>query len=108
MKNQTRLTTLGHVVRGGRPSALDRQIATRLAGTAVGALLKGKTRLMAAWRPPHNLPSDIAEANPKDPQCSLIGIEHVLQETAAMLDGTSEIVQWRKPAFNEFEDVFLL
>ena len=108
VKNQTRLTTLGHVVRGGRPSALDRQIATRLTASAVIALMSGNTRLMASWRPPHGLPEGVAEPTAKDPQCSLVRIEAVLSETKAMLDGTSSIVRWRSPAFAEFEDVLRL
>ena len=108
MKNQTRLTVLGHVVRGGRPSALDRQIASRLAAAAVVALLSGKTRLMAAWRPPHGMPESIVHPSPHDRQVCLVDIEHVLVETRAMLDGSSTYVQWRKPAFQEFEDVLAL
>lgn len=37
-----RLTVLGHVVRGGRPSAFDRLLATRLAARAVKLLLAGE------------------------------------------------------------------
>ncbi|MDQ2688490.1 MAG: 6-phosphofructokinase, partial [Armatimonadota bacterium] len=36
-----RLTTLGHVQRGGRPSAFDRLLATRLAARATDLLLSG-------------------------------------------------------------------
>ncbi|MEL7370640.1 MAG: 6-phosphofructokinase, partial [Myxococcota bacterium] len=48
---ETRITVLGHVVRGGRPSALDRQIAGRLANAAITALAAGQTNRMAAWTP---------------------------------------------------------
>lgn len=105
---ETRVTVLGHVVRGGRPSALDRQIASRLANVAVQALLTGDTRVMAAWLPPANLPSSAAKASSSDPQCSLISLDHVLAETAAMLDGSSTFVKWRKKAFAEIEDVLSL
>jgi len=37
-----RVTRLGHVVRGGTPSAADRVLATRLGAAAVGALADGK------------------------------------------------------------------
>lgn len=37
-----RVTVLGHVVRGGRPSAFDRLLATRLASRAVKLLLDGE------------------------------------------------------------------
>lgn len=48
---ETRVTVLGHVVRGGRPSAFDRLLASGLGETAVAALAAGATRVMAAWRP---------------------------------------------------------
>lgn len=42
----TRVTVLGHIQRGGSPSALDRVLASRLGNAAVNALLEGKTNLM--------------------------------------------------------------
>ena len=42
----TRVTILGHVQRGGRPSAFDRLLATRLGVKAVEALLEGKSEVM--------------------------------------------------------------
>lgn len=42
----TRVTVLGHIQRGGSPSALDRVLASRLGNAAVNALLDGKTNLM--------------------------------------------------------------
>ena len=42
-----RLTILGHIQRGGSPSARDRILATRLGSAAVDALLEGKTCMMA-------------------------------------------------------------
>jgi len=41
-----RITVLGHVVRGGSPSAFDRLLATRLGVKAVELLLDGQTGLM--------------------------------------------------------------
>src|SRR5690606_8724628 len=41
---ETRVTVLGHVVRGGRPSAFDRLLASRLANVAVRTLLAGHDR----------------------------------------------------------------
>ncbi|MBN23364.1 MAG: 6-phosphofructokinase [Bdellovibrionaceae bacterium] len=40
---EPRLCTLGHIQRGGSPSALDRNLATLLSVTAIDALLGGKT-----------------------------------------------------------------
>ena len=42
----TRVTILGHIQRGGRPSAFDRLLATRLGVKAVDALLEGQTDVM--------------------------------------------------------------
>jgi 6-phosphofructokinase 1 len=42
----TRVTVLGHIQRGGGPSAFDRILATRLAAGAVDALLSGETNIM--------------------------------------------------------------
>ncbi len=42
-----RVTILGHIQRGGTPTASDRLLATRLAAAAVEALLAGKRNMMA-------------------------------------------------------------
>jgi len=42
-----RVTILGHIQRGGSPTAADRLLATRLAAAAVEALLSGKRNMMA-------------------------------------------------------------
>ncbi|MEX1247772.1 MAG: 6-phosphofructokinase [Anaerolineales bacterium] len=46
----TRVTILGHIQRGGRPSAFDRLLATRLGVKAVDALLAGQTDVMVGLR----------------------------------------------------------
>jgi 6-phosphofructokinase 1 len=43
---ETRLTVLGHIQRGGIPSARDRLLATRFGSYAVQLLREGKTNLM--------------------------------------------------------------
>jgi 6-phosphofructokinase 1 len=43
---ETRVTILGHVSRGGSPSAFDRMLGTRMGTEAVNALLAGKTDVM--------------------------------------------------------------
>ena len=43
---ETRVTILGHVQRGGSPSAFDRMLATRMGTRAVEALLAGETDVM--------------------------------------------------------------
>ena len=44
----TRVTILGHVQRGGKPTAFDRMLATRFGVKAVQFLLEGKTAVMTA------------------------------------------------------------
>ena len=48
----TRVTVLGHVVRGGAPTAFDRLLAARLANAAVRALADGRSGFMAGWGGP--------------------------------------------------------
>ncbi len=43
---EVRVTVLGHVVRGGKPSAFDRLLATRMGVRAVELLLEGESGLM--------------------------------------------------------------
>lgn len=43
---ETRVTVLGHLQRGGSPSALDRRIASRMGAAAVEALLAGQSGVM--------------------------------------------------------------
>jgi len=105
MEVETRVTVLGHVVRGGRPSAFDRLLANRLAHVAVHALRTGNTRKMAAWMLPGELPAEVAVRSEADPYCWLVELEAVLAETRRLLDGTSPLVQWRRRVFEEVEDV---
>lgn len=46
----TRVTILGHIQRGGRPTAFDRLLATRLGTKAVEALIEGQTDVMAGLK----------------------------------------------------------
>ena len=45
---RTRVTILGHIQRGGRPSAFDRLLATRMGVAATEALLSGQSDVMVA------------------------------------------------------------
>ena len=45
-----RVTTLGHVVRGGAPTAADRILATRLGAAAVEHLLRGQCNVLVGMR----------------------------------------------------------
>ena len=105
---ETRVTVLGHVVRGGRPSALDRIIAGRLGFAAVMALLGGQTSKMAAWLPAAQVDPAYGQPIGVDPRVSLIDLAYALEQTRAMLDGTSQATEWRRKAFAEIEAVLRL
>lgn len=105
---ETRVTVLGHVVRGGRPSAFDRLLASRLGNVAVRALLAGATHKMAAWMPQMDLPEEVGARSPFDPKCWLVDLAAALAETENLLKGRSPLTQWRAGAFDEIEDALLL
>jgi 6-phosphofructokinase 1 len=105
---ETRVTVLGHVVRGGRPSAFDRLLGSRLANVAVRALLANQTHKMASWMPPIELPEEVGTRSPYDPYCWLVDLGAVLAETENLLKGRSPLARWRAGAFEEIEDALLL
>lgn len=57
----TRVTILGHIQRGGKPSAFDRMLATRFGVTAVEFLIAGKTNVMTALQGTDIVPVPIDE-----------------------------------------------
>lgn len=59
---ETRVSVLGHIQRGGAPTAFDRLLASRLAETAVRALMAGKTDLMIGFRNNQCVEVPIADA----------------------------------------------
>ncbi|TNE45187.1 MAG: ATP-dependent 6-phosphofructokinase [Deltaproteobacteria bacterium] len=93
-----RATILGHVVRGGRPSALDRALAQRLAFASIMACERGLTDVMMSWEPPTRFgtPTD-------DPSVWIIPIADMLEDTQNMLNGTSPIIQKRVQLLNQVE-----
>ena len=105
---ETRVTILGHVVRGGRPSAMDRLLGSRLANVAVRSLLAGDTHKMVAWMPPVELPEEVATRSKFDPYCWLVDLKAVLAETDNLISGRSSLARWRAGAFDEIEDALLL
>ncbi|MEJ7602598.1 MAG: 6-phosphofructokinase, partial [Kofleriaceae bacterium] len=105
---ETRVTVLGHVVRGGRPSAFDRLLGSRLANAAIRAMLSGATDKMVAWMPPIELPGAIATRSPADPYCWLVDLAAVLAETESLIAGKSPLARWRAGAFTDIEDALLL
>ena len=98
-----RATVLGHLVRGGSPSAQDRMVAGRLGLAAVEALLDGKTDEMVAWLP--TVKDGIAT---NDPAVFRFPLERVLEETRALLDGTSAVTKRRVKMMEANEGVLAL
>ncbi len=105
---ETRITVLGHVVRGGRPSAFDRLLGSRFGNVAVRAVLAGEHRKMVSWLPPMDLPEGCGSRSPADPYCYLVDLPTVLTATKELLEGQSPLARWRTTAFDDLEDVFLL
>lgn len=59
---ETRATILGHIQRGGSPSAFDRMLASRMGVKAVEVLLEGKTSRVIGMREGKIMDQDIDEA----------------------------------------------
>jgi 6-phosphofructokinase 1 len=95
-----RETILGHVVRGGHPSALDRSIGQRLGYAAVVAAEAGANDVMLAW----DVPGDVGQAT-ADPAVRVVPLADVLAETARLLDGTSPVVAKRVELLGQVEDL---
>jgi len=62
---EVRVTILGHVQRGGRPSAYDRLLATRFGVAAVEALIQGKSGVMMALEGTNVVPRPLEEVTGK-------------------------------------------
>jgi 6-phosphofructokinase 1 len=58
----TKVTILGHLQRGGSPSAFDRILGSRLGFAAVNALLRGESRMMVGLRGNSIVLTDLEEA----------------------------------------------
>lgn len=98
-----RETILGHVVRGGAPSATDRVIAQRLALAAVLAAEQGHHDDMLAWEPPAPVGNKT-----DDPSIRRVAIDDVLKETERMISGESEVVRRRVKLLEQVEGILAL
>jgi len=98
-----RAVILGHVVRGGSPSALERVLAQRLGYGAVMALEAGLHDVMLGWEVPGGFGQQTA-----DPSVRVIPLAEVLAETRRLLDGTSPVVQKRVEMLSKVEDILAL
>lgn len=93
-----RETVLGHVVRGGDPSALDRTISLRLGFASILALEGQMTDVMLGWEPPFGVGRETM-----DPSIRMILLADVLEETARLLDGTSPVIRRRMEMLHQVE-----
>jgi 6-phosphofructokinase 1 len=98
-----RETVLGHVVRGGNPSGLDRVMAQRLGFGAVLACEQGAHDVMLGW----DVPGGHGQAT-KDNHVRVVPIAEVLTETASILDGSSPVVQQRIALLRQVKDILAL
>ncbi|MCX7809224.1 MAG: 6-phosphofructokinase, partial [Deltaproteobacteria bacterium] len=87
---EIRSCVLGHLVRGGAPSFFDRMIASRLGFAALQALLDGAKSEMVAWQAP--IPGGLPTG---DRSVTRWPLERVIEESKALLDGTSPVAQAR-------------
>ena len=85
-----RATVLGHLVRGGAPTYMDRMVAGRLALGALAALARGATDQMVGWQPWED--DGIPTA---DPSVVRFPLTTMLERTDALLDGSSETTRRR-------------
>jgi 6-phosphofructokinase 1 len=76
---ETRYVVLGHLQRGGAPTAFDRTLATRFGGKAVELILKGEFGVMVANRPPDIVPVPLGEVVGKT---RTVPLEYDLVQTA--------------------------
>jgi len=97
----TRVTVLGHMVRGGAPTAFDRLLGSRLANCAVRAMAEGQSDFMAGWLGPGMTRQPCAF----DPYVVLTPLEEVLGETERLMRGESEVARWRCRVFQEIEPI---
>jgi 6-phosphofructokinase 1 len=79
---ETRHVVLGHLQRGGAPTAFDRTLATRFGGKAVELCLRGQFGKMVANHPPELVPIPLAEVVGRT---KLVPLDYDLLQTARMM-----------------------
>ena len=97
-----RYTVLGHVVRGGRPSALDRIIGSRLGYVAATEAMNGNTDVMVGWRPYEGGAATI------DSRVSSFELATVLKLTQELLDGSHQTARERLEMMSRVQGILLL
>ncbi|MEC7983664.1 MAG: 6-phosphofructokinase [Myxococcota bacterium] len=99
-----RYTILGHVVRGGSPSSLDRLMGARFGYAAFHAALRGKDQVMLGWRPEDTTKGTVSI----DKNIYLFDLEHVLTETVRLLDGSHPSTQARIAMMRQIQGILPL
>ena len=79
---ETRHVVLGHLQRGGQPTAFDRTLATRFGGKAVELILKGQFGKMVANHPPELVPVQLGEVVGRT---KFVPLDYDLLQTARMM-----------------------
>jgi len=79
---ETRYVVLGHLQRGGTPTAFDRTLATRFGGKAVELLIKGQFGKMVANHPPDLVPVPLGEVVGRT---KFVPLDYDLLQTARMM-----------------------
>lgn len=97
-----RYTVLGHIVRGGRPSAMDRVIASRMGYAAAHLAIGGDNKKMVGWRPYES------GAPTRDPRVSAFELSVVLEQTMQLLDGEHPTTKERISMLAEVQNILLL
>lgn len=100
---QARAIVLGHLVRGGSPSYLDRMVGGRLGLMALLALSEGVTDEMVAWRTPVD-----GGVETLDSRVHRFPLTRVAEETEALLDGSSPVMRRRMKMMETVEGVLAL
>ena len=79
---ETRHVVLGHLQRGGAPTAFDRTLATRFGGKAVELILRHQFGKMVANHPPELVPVPLGEVVGRT---KLVPLDYDLLQTARMM-----------------------
>ena len=82
MNKETRHVVLGHLQRGGAPTAFDRVLATRFGGKAVDLLARGVFGQMVANHPPDIVPIPLADVVGKT---KTVPLDYDLLHTARLI-----------------------
>jgi 6-phosphofructokinase 1 len=81
-RTEARVTSLGHVQRGGGPSAFDRMLCTLLGTKAVQLMAKGVTNVMVAYKGERAVPVPLEKVAGF---CKVVPADHPLIETARLV-----------------------